>query len=351
MKNLLLISIIFLLLPNFIYYTSAKHPIEFVQNDLLDSLAPKPNDNELKKHQLKNPRKRRSASVSEQLNQDTTNIIKQEDLKTAQNIDVGRKYNEVKARTSNDFDIIPFLTKIPYLFILAIYIYIFTYPFLKKRRNKQKITLNQNFKSNDNGDMHSQYNLGIMYYKGEGVTQNYSKAAQYFIQAANQGYVEAQFALGSMYDKGEGVTQNHSKAAQYFTQAANQGHPQAQLNIGIMYYKGEGVTQNYSKAIEYLTKAANQGHVEAKFSLGTLYQKRKGFFRNYSKSIEYLTQAANQGHAEAQYALGAMYTLGRGVPQDIQRAKSLFKQSCLNKYQPACDAYAQLNQDPTSPSP
>ncbi|QIC72349.1 sel1 repeat family protein [Acinetobacter indicus] len=62
------------------------------------------------------------------------------------------------------------------------------------------------------GDMTAQYNLGVMYANGQGVTQNYSKAFEWYSRAAAQGDADAQYRLGLMYASGQGVTQNYSKA-------------------------------------------------------------------------------------------------------------------------------------------
>lgn len=40
------------------------------------------------------------------------------------------------------------------------------------------------------------------------MSQNYVKAINWFIKAAEQGYAEAQFKLGVMYSEGQGVPQN-----------------------------------------------------------------------------------------------------------------------------------------------
>ena len=62
----------------------------------------------------------------------------------------------------------------------------------------------------EQGDAKAQSNLGVMYYKGQGVTRNYAEAAKWFRKAAEQGFAEAQYNLGVMYYKGQGVTRNYA---------------------------------------------------------------------------------------------------------------------------------------------
>lgn len=59
---------------------------------------------------------------------------------------------------------------------------------------------------------------------------------------ANQGYASAQFDLGVMYYQGEDVHQDYTEAFEWYQRAANQDHAKAQLNLGAAYYKGEGVS-------------------------------------------------------------------------------------------------------------
>ena len=51
----------------------------------------------------------------------------------------------------------------------------------------------------EQGDASSQFNLGNMYYQGQGVSQDYSQAVKWYQKAAEQGYARAQYNLGKMY--------------------------------------------------------------------------------------------------------------------------------------------------------
>ncbi len=62
-----------------------------------------------------------------------------------------------------------------------------------------------------------------------------------------------------MYEKGQGVRQDYQKAAEWFEKAAAKGLAQAQFNLGVMYHNGEGVRQNYQTAREWYGKACDNG--------------------------------------------------------------------------------------------
>mgnify|MGYP003517569551 FL=1 len=67
-----------------------------------------------------------------------------------------------------------------------------------------------------------------MYAEGKGVEQDYSKAAEWYLKAAEQGYVKAQFNLGNMYYTGRGVKRDYQEARKWWKNAAEQGNERAQ---------------------------------------------------------------------------------------------------------------------------
>ncbi len=75
---------------------------------------------------------------------------------------------------------------------------------------------------------------------------------------AEQGVAEAQFLLGVMYDKGQGVPQDYAKAAGWWRKAAEQGDPIAQYDLGVAYHNGEGVPQDYVQAHRWFNLAASR---------------------------------------------------------------------------------------------
>jgi len=80
---------------------------------------------------------------------------------------------------------------------------------------------------------------------------------------AEKGDALAQFNLGLMYRKGEGVPQDYKTAVKWYTLAAEQGHADAQFTLGLMYALGQGVLQDYKTAVEWYTLAAEQGDADA----------------------------------------------------------------------------------------
>ncbi|MBW1988394.1 MAG: sel1 repeat family protein, partial [Deltaproteobacteria bacterium] len=92
-------------------------------------------------------------------------------------------------------------------------------------------------------------------------------------KAAEQGYVNAQFKLGLAYFLGQGVSQDYAQAAQWFRKAAEQGLPEAQFILGVAYLHGLGVPQDYIQAHMWLNLAASQGMKKAAEDRDKLSQK------------------------------------------------------------------------------
>jgi TPR repeat protein len=113
------------------------------------------------------------------------------------------------------------------------------------------------------GDAAAQYNLGVLYYNGEGVPQDYETAVYWFRKATEQGNAFAQYNLGLSYYMGHGVPQDYMAAIQLFQKAAEQGHARAQYDLGTMYYSGKGVPQNNIEAYAWLNIAADRGSEKA----------------------------------------------------------------------------------------
>ena len=83
------------------------------------------------------------------------------------------------------------------------------------------------------------------------------------LQLAEQGVADAQYNLGLMYYNGQGVRQDYAEAVKWYRQAAEQGNAKAQYNLGAMYHNGQGVRRNFHLSKEWFGKACDGGFQEA----------------------------------------------------------------------------------------
>ena len=106
------------------------------------------------------------------------------------------------------------------------------------------------------GDKVAQFNLGIMYDHGKGVSEDDKEAVKWYRKSAEQGYAIAQNNLGSKYYNGEGVTQDFKEAVKWYAKSAEQGDAMAQNSLGGMYDTGKGVSEDDKEAIKWYIKSA-----------------------------------------------------------------------------------------------
>ena len=71
--------------------------------------------------------------------------------------------------------------------------------------------------------LQAQKNIGLMYYNGESVPQDYDKAVKWYRMAAEQGYGFGRRLLGKMYEDGHGVPQNYVYSHMWYNLAGERG--------------------------------------------------------------------------------------------------------------------------------
>ncbi len=108
-----------------------------------------------------------------------------------------------------------------------------------------------------------QHTLATVYYKGDGVTQDYAEALRWYRKAAEQGHADSQYQLAVMYDKGEGEPRDYAEAVKWYRHLADQGLVSAQYHLGTKYAEGLGVPQNYAEAYVWFSLSAASGYKEA----------------------------------------------------------------------------------------
>jgi TPR repeat protein len=86
-------------------------------------------------------------------------------------------------------------------------------------------------------------------------------------------YRESLYAIGMLYWHGYGVTQDYGVSAVWLKQAADINHPGAQNKLGYMHTMGQGLPLNYQEAVKWFQMAAAQGDAEAKHNLEVLFSK------------------------------------------------------------------------------
>ena len=169
----------------------------------------------------------------------------------------------------------------------------------------------------ERGDLESQVALGMAYAKGTPrVEKDPVQAKLWFELAALKGDSRAQYQLGNVFYTGQGADKDYYNAREWWMESALQGNLDAQQKLGYLYSEGLGVQRDFEKARLWYTKAAKEGHAEAQTLLGSLYHEGDRIPTDYSEAFKWYKLAAEQGHPHAQYTLATLYHDGRGTKVD-----------------------------------
>ena len=117
---------------------------------------------------------------------------------------------------------------------------------------------------------------------------------------AEQGHAGVQYNLGVMYDSGRGITEDDAEAVRWYRLAAEQGDARAQTNLGVMYATGRGVPEDIVEAERWYRLSAEQGHVGAQYNLGVMYASGEGVPEDIVLAYMWWNVAAAQGEEDAQ---------------------------------------------------
>jgi len=162
----------------------------------------------------------------------------------------------------------------------------------------------------EEGDTDAAYKLAMLYDTGaDGVEQDSTKAAFWYMKAAKAGHLHAQHNLAVAYASGDGVEMDISKALEWWQRAAQFGNSDSQYNLGIVYAMGtHGILKNLDKAKKWWRKAAMKGDPMAQYNLGTIYANGDGHVRSYCEAMRWWEKSANSGIQQASWALEVIKT-------------------------------------------
>ena len=139
----------------------------------------------------------------------------------------------------------------------------------------------------------AQFNLAVMYIRGEGVEKSTTEAGKWLKRAADQGYPGAQDVLlklqmldvinanklldnlqkegPSYFDHAEESYKkgDYANALKLYQEAEFRGIVQATYKLGLLYYNGQGTNKDMAKGMELMRNAAKLGSDDAKKFLET----------------------------------------------------------------------------------
>ena len=129
-------------------------------------------------------------------------------------------------------------------------------------------------------DCHLIYSLGIWYMNGEfGFPQDHTKALEYFHRAGELGFASGFYNVGYVYFNGNGVQCDMKKAVYYWELAAMMGDVDARYILG----KEEKKEGNMDRALKHYMIAVRSGHI------GSLEEIKQFFVKGHATKDDYGT--------------------------------------------------------------
>ena len=155
------------------------------------------------------------------------------------------------------------------------------------------------------GDAIANYNHGMYYQHGRyGFPQDYTKALELFVRAAELGYADAYCNIGNAYDNGEGVEVDKEKAMHYYELSAIGGSVVARYNLGFEEKKAG----NWERSLKHFMIAIKAGGADSVNNIKQMYTKGLATKEDYMKALQsyqiYLSEIKSKQRDEAAAADG-----------------------------------------------
>lgn len=169
------------------------------------------------------------------------------------------------------------------------------------------------------------------------------------IKGADNGDAESQLELAEKYATGDGVDEDFVKAAEWYRKAfENEDAPvevksKAGLELATAFIDGRGVGKDGLEAVKILL-AAEEATADASVQcmLGGMYLNLSGdslIEPDFDRGFAYFKKAAEQGEATAEFGLGACYAQGWGTAKDVDAARRWFARAATHGQKEALQSF------------
>jgi TPR repeat protein len=116
-----------------------------------------------------------------------------------------------------------------------------------------------------------------------------------------------------------------SKAATQLAIAADRGEAEAMVNLGYLYARGHGVKADPALALQLYRRAAEMGDAEGMNAVG--YRLNYATPPDFTGAAHWYCMAVLSGNQRAMNNLALLFYAGRGVPENREEAKDLWRQA------------------------
>lgn len=175
--------------------------------------------------------------------------------------------------------------------------------------NKSKQNTKQSTTSTKQVQSKKEPTIGELYEIGDSLfdKKSYEDAITYYKEAAEKGHPLAQSKLGMMYFKGIGVEQNFPKAVEWFQMAVDQEDAMDEVTLGTMYLGGLGVEKDVEKGKSLISKAADSEFPAAEYMKGQMYELGFGYEKNLDEAYQWYIKSSLNDWDDATNKLVDLY--------------------------------------------
>lgn len=134
--------------------------------------------------------------------------------------------------------------------------------------------------------------------------------------------------MGLIYEKGLGVTQNYKKAIEFYRTAIAQNKPKAFCQLGRLFLHGKGTKQDLRAAVGHFSRGSDAGQEQCTRDLAYIKITHPNY-ENFYEGYDLLKKlsANNQLTRVDKTLLGAMYLYGTGTKVNEQLGYKLLNQA------------------------
>jgi len=186
------------------------------------------------------------------------------------------------------------------------------------------------------------FNLGKACFAGDGTAQDYAKAMRLFHQAAELGDADSMYILGRMFRDGLGTPPDSRQALEWFRKGAQRGDGPCAFHGGFLLEKGRGIPPDTAAARDLYAQGAALNEARCMGRLGEMMVRATSSPQEATAGIHSLRQAIAQTDAHASCVLADLLRTGTHVEQNIEEAKTLYRDAAASGYPAAWKALDEL---------
>jgi len=239
----------------------------------------------------------------------------------------------------------------------------------KNKNYLESIKLYEEVSAENNiNSINSKIKLGDIYFKGNGVDKNSTKALNYYLLADQNNNIELKYKIANTYDtlaislsvrsfiaetdqsldalikfklskKDEKQKEVlYKKAREYLKEPLEYKMPKAQALMARYHLYGIAIKEDIHKGILLYEEAGNNNDEASQIRLGYLYYDSNKVNKDLNKAIYWFEKAANNGNVEAQFQLGWLYSETKDSNiKDLKKSVYWYEYGCKQKDTASCN--------------